>query len=229
MRSEVHRYSFAEFKWENSKTVLRPNDEIITPEEAVALEEAGLEFVLASGFEGGGHRGSFLRDPTESLMGTFSLIPQVADAVGIPVIAAGGIADRRGLAAAVALGAEAVVIGTAFLLCAGSSASKAYQAALLSTSTRRTGLTDAFTGRLARAIKNRLMDDFMDTSSPPLPFPLQHALTQTIAVPASAQERMELMTLWAGQSAGLCRCTEATQFMAQLIAEAEVFFSVNWL
>jgi nitronate monooxygenase len=198
-----------------------------TPDEAMALEEGGLEFVVASGFEGGGHRGSFLQPAAESLMGSFSLIPQVADAVGIPVIGAGGIADGRGLAAAFALDAEAVQIGTAFLVCEGSGASKAYQAALLSQTARHTDLTDTFTGRLGRAVRNRLMDDFRDMSSSAMPFPVQHSLAQTIAVPASVQERTELMTMWAGQSAGLCRSTEATQVMAQLIAEAEAFFSMS--
>ena len=198
---------------ECSRRGIRTIGTATTPEEAVALEEAGLEFVVASGFEGGGHRGSFLQADVESLIGSFSLIPQVVDAVSIPVIAAGGIADGRGLVAALALGAEAVQIGTAFLPCDGSGASKAYQAALLSQAARRTDLTDAFTGRLARAIRNRLMTDFMDTSSPALPFPVQHSLTQTIARPASVRGKTELMTLWAGQSAGLCRFREAAQLM----------------
>jgi nitronate monooxygenase len=154
-------------------------------------------------------------------MGSFSLIPQVVDAVDVPVIAAGGIADGRGLVAALALGAEAVQIGTAFLPCVGSGASTAYRAALLSETAKRTDLTDAFSGRLARGIRNRLMNEFKDMSSPPLPFPLQHALTQTVAAPASAQEKPELMTLWAGQSAALSRCTDASEFMTHLIAEAD--------
>jgi NAD(P)H-dependent flavin oxidoreductase YrpB (nitropropane dioxygenase family) len=104
-------------------------------------------------------------------MGSFSLIPQVVDAVDVPVIAAGGIADGRGLVAALALGAEAVQIGTAFLPCVGSGASTAYRAALLSETAKRTDLTDAFSGRLARGIRNRLMNEFKDMSSPPLPFP----------------------------------------------------------
>ena len=196
-----------------------------TPEEAVALENAGLEFIVASGFEGGGHRGSFLRSPTDSLIGAFSLIPQVVDAVSVPVIAAGGIADGRGLVAALALGAEAVQIGTAFLSCAGSGASRAYQAALGSPAANRTGLTDAFTGRVARGMRNRLMDELTNMSSHPLPFPLQHALVQTVASPASTRETMELMTLWAGQSASISHCTEATEFMTQLLADVSTCFS----
>jgi nitronate monooxygenase len=196
-----------------------------TPEEASALEQAGFEFIVASSFEGGGHRGSFLRSPAESLMGGFALIPQVVDAVKLPVIAAGGIADGRGLAAAFALGAEGVQIGTAFLPCAGSGASEAYRTALSLFAANGTDLTDAFTGRLARGIKNRLMNEFRHVSSPPLPFPMQHALTQTIATPASAQGISELMTIWAGQNATLCHSTDATEFMTQLIAEAEMVFS----
>jgi nitronate monooxygenase len=194
-----------------------------TLEEALALEKAGIDLIVASGFEGGGHRGSFLRSAADSLMGSVSLIPQVVDSVHIPVIAAGGIADGRGFVAALALGAEGVQIGTAFLPCAGSGASKAYRAALLSEAVKRTDLTDAFTGRLARGIRNRLMEELKQTSGPPLPFPLQHALTQTVAAPASAQAIPDLMTMWAGQSANLCRYTEASELMTQLVLEADAF------
>jgi nitronate monooxygenase len=196
-----------------------------SPDEALVLEEAGLELIVASGCEGGGHRGSFLRSAADSLIGTVSLIPQVVDAVRVPVIAAGGIADGRGIAAALVLGAEGVQIGTAFVPCAGSGASKPYAAALLSKAAKRTGLTDAFTGRLARGLRNRLMDELEDRSSLPLPFPLQHTLTQTYAAPAAQQGNTELMTLWAGQSAGLCRCTDATELMTQLIAGTDAYFS----
>jgi nitronate monooxygenase len=196
-----------------------------TPEEAVALEEAGLDLVVASGFEGGGHRGSFLRAPTDSLFGSFSLTPQVVDAVGVPVIAAGGIADARGIVAALSLGAEGVQIGTAFLTCAGSGASKAYARALLSRPAKRTGLTVAFTGRLARGFKNRLMDELENRSNSPLPFPLQHSVVRTFASPASEQGNTELATLWAGQSVSLCRFTDATEFMAELTSGTDAHFS----
>ena len=190
----------------------------------MALEKAGLELIAASGFEGGGHRGSFLRPAGDSLIGSVSLIPQVVDAVRVPVIAAGGIADARGIAAAFALGAEGVQIGTAFLPCAGSGATKTYAAALLSEAAKRTCLTDAFTGRLARGIRNRLMEELRDRNSSPLPFPLQHTVTQTLAGPAAQQGKTELMTLWAGQSASLCRCTDATELMTQLIAGTDAYF-----
>jgi nitronate monooxygenase len=196
-----------------------------TREEAIALEQTGLELIVAAGFEGGGHRASFLRPPAQSLIGSFSLIPQVVDAVDVPVIAAGGIADGRGLTAALALGAEGVQIGTAFLPCDGSGASEAYQAAFSSYAANGTELTDAFTGRLARAIKNRLMDELTHVNSTPLPFPLQHALLRPLAEAASKQERIELMPLWAGQSLGLCHSTQASELMTKLIEEADAFFS----
>jgi nitronate monooxygenase len=196
-----------------------------TLEEAVVLEKAGIDLIVASGFEAGGHRGSFLRSPADSLTGVFSLVPELADAVEVPVIAAGGIADGRGLVAALALGAEGVQIGTAFLPCAGSGVSKAHRTALLSKAIKRTNLTDAFTGRLARGIENRLMEELSYITSPPLPFPLQHAVTQTIAAPASTQEREDLMPLWAGQSVGLCHHTQAGELMAELIAKADAFFA----
>jgi nitronate monooxygenase len=196
-----------------------------TPEEAVALEDAGLDLIVASGFEGGGHRGSFLRSAADSLMGSISLIPQVVDAVRVPVIAAGGIADARGIAAAFALGAAGVQIGTAFLPCAGSGASKPHVAALLSEAPKPTALTDAYTGRLARGLRNRLMNELEARSSSPLPYPVQHAVTQTFARPAAEQGKTELTTLWAGQSASLSRCADATELMTRLIAGTDAYFS----
>jgi nitronate monooxygenase len=195
-----------------------------TPEEAVALERTGIDLIVASGFEGGGHRGSFLRPPADSLMGSFSLIPQVADAVEVPVIAAGGIGDGRGLMAALVFGAEGGQIGTAFLPCAGSGVSAPHREALLSRAGKRTDLTDDLTGRLARGIANRLMNELNESDSPPLPFPLQYAVIQTIAGPASKQERGDLMPLWAGQSVDLCHHTQASDLMAELIASADLFF-----
>jgi nitronate monooxygenase len=227
-RAPVLSFTFgippAEILTECRRQGIRTIGTATTPEEAVALEEAGLELIVASGFEGGGHRGSFLRSATDSLIGSVSLIPQVVDAVRVPVIAAGGIADARGIAAALALGAEGVQIGTAFVPCAGSGASKPYAATLLSDAAKGTGLTNAFTGRLARGLRNRLMDELEARSSLPLPFPLQHAITQTCAGPAAQQGKTELTTLWAGQSASLCRCADATELMTQLIAGTDAYF-----
>jgi nitronate monooxygenase len=192
-----------------------------TPAEAVALEESGADFIVATGFEAGAHRGSFLHPPSESLIGGLSLIPQVVDAVKVPVIAAGGIADGRGLAAALALGAEAAQIGTAFLACDGSGASDALRKALLREDAEKvTNLTDAFTGRLARGFRNRLMNELGGVNNPVLPFPLQHSLIQTIAAPASRLAKTELMTLWAGQSASLCHYADASELISHIIAVA---------
>ena len=190
-----------------------------TADEARVLQAAGIELIVASGFEGGGHRGSFLRSPEHSLIGGLSLIPQVVDAVSVPVIAAGGIADGRGFLAAMVLGAQAVQIGTAFLLCTGSGIGGAYRAALQSEPAKETDLTRAFTGRLARGIRNRLMDELAHTD-PPLPFPLQHHLIQTVARPASMQEKCEWMTIWAGQSARLHQYADAADLMSHFIAAA---------
>src|SRR3954468_19761117 len=130
-----------------------------TPEEGAALQEAGVDAVVASGFEAGGHRGSFLRPAEDSLTGTFSLVPQIADMVNVPVIAAGGIADARGVIAALALGAEAVQTGTASLGCEESGAGRLHRNALMGEQAGHTALTKGFTGRLARGIHNRLLEE----------------------------------------------------------------------
>jgi nitronate monooxygenase len=190
-----------------------------TPEEAIALQAAGVDAVAASGFEAGGHRGSFLRAAEDSLMGTMSLVPQVVDAVNVPVIAAGGIADSRGVVAALALGAEAVQMGTAFLACEESGASRLHREALLGRKAGHTGLTRGFTGRLARGIRNRLMDDMNRAEAEILPYPLQRALVRNISIAAEAAGRPDLMQLWAGQSANLSACTDVAAFLNSLVQE----------
>src|SRR5438477_8639584 len=130
-----------------------------TPDEAVALQEARVDVIVASGFEAGGHRGSFLRAAEDSVTGTFSLVPWIADVVDVPVIAAGGIADARGVIAVLALGADAVQMGTAFLACEESGAPPIHREALRGKRAGHTALTKGFTGRLARGIQNRLMEE----------------------------------------------------------------------
>jgi nitronate monooxygenase len=194
-----------------------------TRDEAAALDEAGVDAVVASGFEAGGHRGSFLRPAEDSLTGTMSLVPQVVDAVGVPVIAAGGIGDARGVAAALALGAEGVQMGTVFLTCEESGASRLHREALREPAARHTGLTKGFTGRLARGIRNRLMEELNRSGAESLPYPLQRQLVRNLATAAEAAGRADLMPLWAGQSAGLSTCTEAAEFLGVLVEElAEV-------
>jgi nitronate monooxygenase len=190
-----------------------------TAEEGAALQEAGVDAVVASGFEAGGHRGSFLRSAEDSLTGTFSLVPQIADKVNVPVIAAGGIADARGVIAALALGAEAVQMGTVFLACEESGASVLHRQALRGKKAGHTALTKGFTGRLARGIHNRLMEELNRKGTEILPYPLQRALVRNLAIAAEAAGRSDLLPLWAGQSANLSTCTDALAFLTSLVEE----------
>ena len=188
-----------------------------TPDEAFALEKAGVDVVVASGFEAGGHRGSFLRSAEDSLTGTISLVPLVVDAVKIPVVAAGGIADARGIAAAFALGAEGVQMGTIFLACEESGSSALHREAILSGKANRTSLTRGFTGRLARGIHNQLLETMNRPGVSVLPYPLQRSLMRNLAVPAQQAGQGELLALWAGQSAGLAQCPGVTALLQSLV------------
>jgi nitronate monooxygenase len=190
-----------------------------TPDEAAALRDAGVEAIAASGFEAGGHRGSFLRPADDSLMGTLSLVPQVVDIVHVPVIAAGGIGDARGVIAAMALGAEAVQLGTAFLTCDESGASRLHRKTLLEKKAGHTALTKGFTGRLARGIRNRLMEDLNAKGSEILPYPLQRGLIRNLSIAAEAAGRADLVPMWAGQSANLSNCTDVSAFLSSLVEE----------
>jgi nitronate monooxygenase len=190
-----------------------------TPEESAALQDAGVDAVVASGFEAGGHRGSFLRAAEDSLTGTFSLVPQIADTVNLPVIAAGGIADARGVVAALVLGAEAVQMGTAFLACEESGASPLHRQVLRGKNAGHTALTKGFTGRLARGIHNRLLEELNHAETPVLPYPLQRRLVRNLAIPAEAAGRSDLLPLWAGQSANLSTCTDVSAFLTSLVEE----------
>jgi nitronate monooxygenase len=189
-----------------------------TPDEAIELQKANVDVIAASGFEAGGHRGSFLRAAEDSLTGTFSLVPQVVDLVSAPVVAAGGIADARGIVAAFALGAEGVQLGTAFLACEESGASPLHREALLSGKAGKTALTRGFTGRLARGIKNKLLDTMNAPGVEVLPYPLQRFLMRNISGPAEKSARRELVPMWAGQSANLARHTRATELLDALVS-----------
>jgi nitronate monooxygenase len=191
-----------------------------TPDEAAALEQAGVDVVVASGFEAGGHRGSFLRPAEDSLTGTFSLVPQTVDAVKIPVVAAGGIADARGIAAAFALGAEGVQMGTVFLGCEESGAHPLHREAILSGTAGRTALTRGFTGRLARGIHNELMQAMNEPNIEILPYPLQRVLMRSLALPAQKSGKDQLLALWAGQSANLTRCQNVDELLQSLVKGA---------
>jgi nitronate monooxygenase len=188
-----------------------------TPDEAIALEQAGVNLVVASGFEAGGHRGSFLRPSEDSLTGTISLVPQTVDAVKIPVIAAGGIADARGIAAAFSLGAEGVQMGTVFLACEESGAHPLHREAILSGKAGDTSLTRGFTGRLARGIHNELLESLNQPGTEVLPYPLQRTLMRDLALPAQKAGKAELLALWAGQSANLARFPSANELLTSLV------------
>lgn len=190
-----------------------------TPAEAVALETAGVEMIVASGFEAGGHRVSFLRPAEMCLTGTLSLVPQVVDAVRIPVIAAGGIGDGRGVASALMLGAQGVQVGTAFLACEESSASELHREKLFATGATQTQLTRAYTGRLARGIRNRLMDDLGPQSERLAPYPIQAWLTAHLTAAAIRANRADLLACWSGQSAPLLKHRQAKDLIRSLIEE----------
>jgi len=192
-----------------------------TAAEAKLLADAGVDMIVASGFEAGGHRVSFLQEPEDCLTGTMALIPQVVDAVQVPVIAAGGIADGRGIAAALKLGASAAQIGTAFLACEESNATPLHRAKLFSADARRTTLTRAFTGRLARSIHNGFIDALRGKEKLLPAYPVQAWLTAQFKSAALAANRSDLMSSWSGQGAPLIRHRRATQLLQSLIVETD--------
>lgn len=173
-------------------------------EEAVALVRADVDVVCAQGTEAGAHRGTFLTDPALATVGLVALVPAVADAVDVPVVAAGGIMDGRGVAAVLALGAEAAQLGTAFLRCPEAGTNATHRAALAAAGPDGTVITSALTGRAARTIDNRLTRELGDRAVPE--YPVMNALTSEFRRVAAAQGRDDLMSLWAGQ--GVARGTE---------------------
>ena len=187
-----------------------------TVEEALAIEKAGFDIVVAQGSDAGGHRGTFLRSYQESMIGTMALVPQVVDAVSIPVIAAGGIMDKRGIAAALALGADAVQMGTAFLTCLEAGIPGCYKQKLLNTKTDSTIVTKVFTGRPARGIQNEFTQALANSDHELLDFPIQGSLTKTIRQAASKEKNTELMSIWAGQAASLSKALTVEALMKKL-------------
>jgi nitronate monooxygenase len=188
-----------------------------TVDEAIALQAGGVDAIVATGLEAAGHRVSFLRRAEDSLVGSVSLIPQVVDAVDVPVIAAGGIAERRGVAAAFALGASAVQVGTAFLRTRQSAANDAHRNAIATTPAHHTVLTRAMSGRLARGAGNRAIRTIED-GGVIAPFPVQNWLTGRFRAEAVRRNLGELQSLWLGQSAPLTEHDEASDVFAELVA-----------
>ncbi len=190
-----------------------------TPSEARSLAQSGVDAVIAQGSEAGGHRGTFAEPFEPGMIGTMALVPQIADQVRIPVIASGGIMDGRGIAAALALGAGAVQLGTAFLMTHEAGISEAYKAAIAAASPDATRVTRAFSGRPARGIVNRFMSEVDGQSASILPFPLQNALTRPLRTAAAQRGRAEFLSLWAGQGLSLARRASAGELVARLAEE----------
>jgi nitronate monooxygenase len=196
-----------------------------TPAEAKLLDEAGVDAIVATGFEAGGHRVSFLTEPEDCLTGTLALIPQVVDVVKAPVIAAGGMADGRGIAAALKLGASAAQIGTAFLACEESNAAPLHRDKLFSADARRTTLTRAFTGRLARSVHNGFIDAMRGREAGFAPYPVHAWLTAKLRAAALSAGRTDLISLWSGQGAPLLKHCKARELFASLVREADMAMS----
>jgi nitronate monooxygenase len=190
-----------------------------TVDEARALDDADVDGIVATGFEAGGHRGAFLRSAEDSLNGTLALVPQVVDAVKAPVIAAGGIADARGIVAALALGAQAVQIGTAFVACEESGAPRVHRDRLLTDEAQDTRLSAVFSGRLARSIRNRFMDEMTAHQATLPPYPILNWFTANMRKAAIAQGRDDLISLQAGLAAPLVRQRNAATLMEELVRE----------
>ena len=193
-----------------------------TVEEAIALERAGVDAIVAQGSEAGGHRGSFAADFESSMIGTIALVPQMVDAVKVPVVASGGIMDGRGIAAALALGAEGAQLGTAFLTCEEAGVPAVYKEAILRAREHETRVTRAFSGRPARGIVNRFMAEAESAPAEAiLPFPLQNALTRPLRTAAAKAGRAEFLSLWAGQGVRMARRDTAARLVERLAAETE--------
>jgi nitronate monooxygenase len=191
-----------------------------TVAEARWLDERGVDAVIAQGAEAGGHRGMFLTRSIASQVGTFALVPQVVDAVRVPVIAAGAVADARGIVAAFALGAAAVQIGTAYLLCPEAGISVPYLAALRAARDEDTAITNVFTGKPARGLMNRAMRELGPLSSEAPVFPTAGVALQPLRTAAEAQGSGDFSPLWSGQAARLAREVGAAELTRQLWSEA---------
>ncbi|NQU56396.1 MAG: nitronate monooxygenase [Rhodospirillales bacterium] len=192
-----------------------------TVSEARKLEDAGCDAVIAQGYEAGGHRGTFAPPYETGNVGTLSLVPQVVDAIDVPVIAAGGIADGRGIAAALALGASGVQIGTAFLTCPESAAHAVYRDALMNARDDETRLTSAFSGRPARGLENRYLKEMAGKEESLPGFPILNTLTGPLRKASAEAGKGDFMSLWSGQSAALSKALPAAELLQTLVRETD--------
>lgn len=200
-----------------------------TVREALYLEDLGIDVIVAQGSEAGGHRGTFLGPYEQGMVGTLALVPQMVDKVKVPVIAAGGIMDGRGIVAALALGAEGVQMGTAFLTVEESDAHPEHRRAILNSHDESTAVTRAFSGKPARGIRNRFMTG-MESFQKELPdYPVQNLLTGDIRKEAASQNNPDYLSMWAGQASRLSRVQTAKELMENLVRETEeVLTKFQW-
>ncbi|ASZ15018.1 nitronate monooxygenase [Chitinophaga sp. MD30] len=192
--------------------------------EASMLEAKGCDMIVAQGAEAGGHRGTFLDPMHPPMIGTMALVPQIFASVHIPVIAAGGIMDGRGVAAAFVLGAQGVQAGSAFLRCTESLATPAHKQAIADSYDTSSQLTRAFSGRWARGIRNEFIDTVHNAGITPLPYPVQDALTKPLRNEARKQDNIAWISLWAGQAAALAHNRSAAAVIEQMKMETEAIF-----
>lgn len=189
-------------------------------EEAVELEAVGMDLIVVQGVEAGGHRGTFHSEES-GFVGLMALLPQIADHIRVPIIAAGGIMDARGIAASLVLGAEAVQLGTAFLCCNESGAHPVYKETILQATEDQTRLTKAFSGKLARGINNQFISDMDQEHKHILPYPIQNQLTNRLRRQAANLNNNEFMSLWAGQGLRLAKESSVKNLMKELVEEVQ--------
>jgi nitronate monooxygenase len=194
--------------------------------EARELEACGIDAVIAQGFEAGGHRGTFSQPFERGYVGTMALVPQVVDAVSIPVIAAGGIGDGRGIAAALALGASAVQLGTAFLTCPESATHPVHQRSLNEARDDQTRITHAFSGRPARSLENRYLREMAGHESCYPDFPILNTLTEPLRKASAKENTPDFLSLWSGQSAAMSKNLPAGELIQALVTETESVLEV---
>ncbi|QDW22141.1 nitronate monooxygenase family protein [Flavobacterium sp. KBS0721] len=195
-----------------------------TLDEAIFLESTGVDMIIASGFEAGGHRPSFLASAESSLTGTFVLLQLIREKVKTPIIAAGGIANGKGVAAALALGASAAQIGTAFLACDESNALPIHREMLFSDAAKYTTLSRAYTGRLGRGLTSRVAKEISGKEKDVLPFPLQTTLISPLRKAALEQQKWDMILFWGGQIAPILKHKKAKELMHSLIEETNAYF-----
>ncbi|MDF2721777.1 MAG: nitronate monooxygenase [Paenibacillus sp.] len=192
-----------------------------TVEEGIRLEKAGVDAIVAQGSEAGGHRGTFVHQAADSLIGTMALVPQMVDQASVPVIASGGIMDGRGLVASLALGASAVQMGTVFLASPESGAHAAYKQQIMASNEDMTEVTQVYSGKAARGIRTAFMNEMRGYSGPIPAYPIQNAMTRDIRQAAAKANDPEYMSLWAGQGLRLAKNVAAAEVVKQTVDQAQ--------